>query len=518
MDLCIWLLWGILQLWTGTSSTLFSYSQPLLFLLQAPQYQVTHDYITGRSLSQTHSSGEPLTDYGAPAIVGSAREPCDDEQTVAHAVILTPDDAWEQILTDQAEAGTVFLLREGIYQAEDKLWLPAGRVDAPITIKPYACAAVTIRSSIRPNSYNTIAGLQLEAIGISDTKWVIRIDGHNREPLTDIVVRNNTILGGTIDAMRVNDDVRNVTIEGNQIDGGRDGHDLFITSETTNSQTTPALPNDITVSHNYLTKQHFSSSSEDMFQVRDVGMITFTHNTCAQGYDMEQCVDIKTTTVPIRIAHNLFAGDTLHQAGTGEDDAGGCMVIHESDGIADQHLIEYNLFHHCRGTVIRFSPGDDDTQSSALFRYNLLVQVPNEAQIIPIETATNLHFLHNTVIFGKLKLGNSNRSRLPVGLIFKHNIFYQTDIEDNLLASDPTYSCTYNLLYQLTGDGFTAAPCTHTITADPLFVSVALQDFHLQTISPALGRGEAGITVGALSIGSPPIALDQHLFLPYISN
>ncbi|MCB0080583.1 MAG: hypothetical protein KDE47_06620 [Caldilineaceae bacterium] len=479
-----------------------------------------YDTSTEHILPDQSRNGNSVVAYGAPELVGEAREPCDDETTVAHATILHPEDAWEQLL-HQAKAGDVFLLQKGIYQAEDKLWLPAGSANAPITIKPYACATVTIRSSIRPHSYNIIAGVRLEAVGIDDTQWAIRIDGKNRAPLTEIVVRNNTIRGGTIDAIRVNDDVRNVTIDGNSIDGGSQGHDIFITSSPPNSQTTEGptlsiLPDDITISHNRLTKRYFSSASEDMFQVRDVGIITFTHNTCADGLNMEQCVDIKTTTVPIRITHNLFAGDTLHQTGRGEDGAGGCMVIHESDAVADQHLIEHNFFYHCQGTVIRFSPGEGDTRSSALFQSNVLVQAPHETQIIPIETATNLHFRQNTVIFGKLKLGNSDRTRLPTALLFQHNIFYQTEIEDHLPPSTAAYICAYNLLYQLQGDGFTAAPCSATITDDPLFVSVDLEDFHLQSISPALGSGEAGATLGALPTATPPIALDQRLFLPLI--
>ena len=455
--------------------------------------------------------------YGAPNIVGQALEPCDTEHTISQATILSSNDDWELRLTVDAQPGDVFLLKEGVYQATDKLWLPAGTASAPIIIKPYDCAAVTIQSSLRPNSYTVIAGIRLEAIGIDDTKWAIRFDGKNRKNLTNIIVRNNTILGGTIDAIRINDDVQDVTIQGNYIDGGRDGHDIFVTSTSSEGQSNLSMPDAITITENRLTKQYFATTSEDMFQVRDVGLVTFTHNTCADGYDMEQCIDIKTTSVPLVITHNLFDGGSLHQVGNGEDGAGGCMVIHEDDGVADQHLVEYNYFHHCKGTVIRFAPGSNDTQSSALFRYNLLIQQQGQQQIIPIESAMNVHFLHNTILYGLLKLGNSGQSRLPENLLLEHNIFYQTEIEDNLLPPDFTYTCRYNLFFQLTGTGFTSAPCVHTITSDPLFVNIDFEDFHLQNISPALNGGENGATIGALPVGTP-IIFDNHIFLPFITN
>ncbi|MEZ4674040.1 MAG: hypothetical protein R2932_07315 [Caldilineaceae bacterium] len=424
------------------------------------------------------------------------------------AIVLSPTDAWETAIST-ALPGNVFLLRAGLYQATDKLWLNAGTAAAPIVIKPYNCEAVRLQTSIRPNSHTVIAGLTIEAVGIADTKWAIRFDGKDRGAISDIVLRNNTILGGTIDAVRISGDVHNA-YPGNHIDGGQEGHDIFVTAESA-----AVVPDQITITQNRLTKHYFDSSSEDMFQVRDVGFVEFTHNICTDGYDMEQCVDIKNATVPLLIAHNFFDGETLHQAGEGEDGSGGCMVIHEEDGKPEQHLIEHNFFYHCGGTVIRFAPGSKADQSSALVRYNLFVQRDAEA-IMPIEAASNVLFLHNTMVNGTLKLGNSGQTRLPHNLLFQDNIFYHIHIEDNTLPPDATYVCTHNLIYQLTGSGFHVTPCTNTVEADPLFLNLAQNNFYLDPNSSAIGQATDNTDIGALPSVLSSGLLTQHTFIPLV--
>ncbi len=454
--------------------------------------------------------------HGAPTVVGEEREVCDDETTTAHATILDPAQDWEHRLVNAAQPGDIFLLRAGVYQARAKLRLPAGTAEAPILIKPYACATVTLRGSLRPNSHNTIAGLRIEATGIDDTKWAIRVDGKNNGPRTAITIRNNTIVGGSVDAVRLDGAVRHVLIQGNHIDGGAAGHDLFVTAATRAGTQTPLRPSAITITQNLLTKEHYSAPSEDMFQARAVGTLRFTHNSCANGHNMEQCIDIKSATVPLVIAHNLLAGNTLHRAGRGEDGSGGCMVIHERDGVAEQHLIEHNYFYHCRGTVVRFATDRDPTESSALFQYNLLIQQKNHPQVIAIARATDLQFRHNTVLYGVLKLGHSSQAHYPHALTIEQNIFFQTRVENHPPATGAAYSCAYNLFYQPTGTWL--KQCRATISQNPRFVSAALNNFHLQTGSPALTGGANGTTIGALSTGAVPIALDQFVYLPMVTR
>lgn len=479
--------------------------------------------IAGQTPEATAQTIPPLPvdypTYGAPALVAEARESCATEATLAPTIILTPDQDWEAILTDEVNEVQNFLLRGGIYRASDKLQLPPGLPGTPRLIKPYNCERVTIYGSLEPTSHTIIAGLHLEATERNNEKWTIRMNG-DEETLTDIVLRHNRITGGSIDAIRINDAVTDVIIKENHIDGGRNGHNLFVTgsvipSITVTSTFSSAIPNNITITGNLLTKRHFATASEDMLQVRNVGLITVTHNTCANGSNMEQCIDIKRTTTPLLIAHNLFDGDTLHHTGQGEDGSGGCMVIHEEDTVADPHRIEHNFFRHCQRTVIRFATGGDEIVGSAHFRYNLLIQTAGAIQIVPVEAATNLLFEYNTMLYGTLKLGRGDQARSPTGLVLANNIFYRTEIEDHLSSSGQPYQCHHNLFYQQTGSKFEVSSCTASIEADPAFADLTLQNLYLRADSPAIGAGENDTLLGALPIDTGQFVRHQ-LFLPMI--
>jgi len=441
----------------------------------------------------------------------TTNEDCETEQLSPGAIVLSPQDEWETIVTAPSSAGRTMLLRGGRYQATDKLWFPAGSPDHPTVIKPYNCEDVILQTSLRPSSHTLIAGLRIEASGIEDTKWAIRFDGKDRGGITNIIVRNNIILGGTIDAIRLNDDVRNVLIQGNHIDGGEEGHDIFVTGDPTGVQ-----PDEITITQNRLTKRMFTGPSEDMIQVRDVGAVRITFNLCTDGLNMEQCIDIKNATTALYIAHNRFDGDRLHTVGKGEDGAGGCMVIHEDDGHAEQHIIENNQFRYCKETIIRFAPGTRPETSSALLRYNLFLQRENQDDTIPIEMATDVQFINNTFVGGVLKLGNSRQTRLPQRLLFQNNIFYKMTFTDHTRPDLPAYECTHNLIHQIIRDDFFPTSCTDTIQADPQFFDSTHEDFHLLLGSPALGVDINDGYIGALPVRHPFAALSPRHFLPLI--
>ncbi|MBX3011973.1 MAG: hypothetical protein KF832_10730 [Caldilineaceae bacterium] len=466
--------------------------------------------------AQTAPNATPR--YGAAASLGPILEPCATPAAVANSVVVGPTDDWEQTLTN-ATPGTTILLRGGTYQARDKLWLPAGAPDQFITIQPYDCESVTLYGTLRPLSYTIIAGLTIEAAGTADTDYVIRVDSEYRGrywgPITQVILRHNRIRGGQNDAIRLSDDVSYVTITGNEIDGGATGHNIFVTAEKKQQR-----PDQILITNNKLTKLWFTTPAEDMFQVRDVGYVAFTYNTCAHGLNMEQCVDIKTTTVPLLIAHNLFDGTTLHQLGAGEDRSDGCMVIHENDQVADQHIIEYNYFQQCQGTSIRFASGNGEGLiSSGLVRYNLFFQTSASDGDMPIVQAQNLHFFNNTMICGRFKLGNAEQTKLPNDTLIKNNIFYKTNIEDNTRL-ESSYTCAYNLLFHTTGDGFAVNGCANTLTVDPQFAAAAQADFRLLPISPARYAGEGNSTLGALAVLPQPAVVDYtaHIYLPLVQQ
>ncbi|MEZ4735112.1 MAG: hypothetical protein R3E79_49075 [Caldilineaceae bacterium] len=453
--------------------------------------------------------------YGADPILGPVLEPCVTDATVPGATVVDPEQEWEQILRS-AQPGATILFHGGTYQGSDKLWLPAGAAGAPIMLQPYNCEAVILYTSLRPLSYTVIAGLTLQAQDIADQDYVIRIDSEYKGEywgnITQVTIRNNRIYGGMTDAVRISDDIANITITGNLIDGGATGHNIFVTSEKHLQQ-----PDQILITNNKLTKRLFDTPAEDMFQVRDVGYVAFTFNTCTDGVNMEQCVDIKTTTTPLLIANNFFDGAHLHVAGTGEDKADGCMVIHESDEVAEQHLIEHNYFNQCKGAAIRFAAGEGEQEiGSGIVRYNLFLQTSDQQGALSLFNAHNVLFLNNTMICGRFKLGNSAQTSTPSNTTIKNNIFYKTSIEDHTSPSNAPYSCSYNLFYATRGSGFVTSGCVSSSNVDPQFVGATIHNFHLQSTSPALSAGEGGVHLGAFSWVEPPVDLPFQFYLPVV--
>ena len=463
------------------------------------------------------------TQYGAAARVGEVLEPCATPVTTAGALVLTTTNDWQSALQNAAP-GTTLLLRAGVYQATQKLNINAGVAGSPVTVKPYNCEAVTLRGSFTPLSYTVIAGLRIEGVGlpVADLNYVIRVDGKNKGALRTLVVRNNTIVGGTVDAVRVNDDVVGLAFSGNNIDGGQGGHDLFVTTEV--MPINPAKsPDNVQITNNRFTKVYFQGTrSEDMFQVRDARQVRFTYNSCENGARMEQCIDIKSITVPMVIQYNRFDGSTLHQNGPGEDNSAGCMTIHEFDGHPENHLIEYNYFRNCRDTVIRFASEGGAAKSSGTVRYNVFLNPDaTDADGLLIWLAENVIFEHNTMIRGTLKLGRGDGLSksppiTPKNTVLKNNLFYLTRLDDNTKAPTFVYTCSHNLFFTTTQRGNQALSCAQSQTADPLFTALANEDYRPLAGSPACGSGENGRDRGALACatGSNPTITP----LPTVTN
>lgn len=444
--------------------------------------------------------------YGASSVVGEPLERCETERTRPGARILTPSSSWQSSLQNAAP-GSTFLLRGGLYQASQTLRIGAGLSGQLVTVKPYNCEAVTLRGGLQLQSYTVLAGLRIESALSTQTgpSYTLRIDGKTTVRRA-ITIRNNTIVGGEVDAIRINDQVSGVTITGNQIDGGKGGHDLFVTTEIQPIVTTKS-PTNIQISNNRFTKVYYRATgipSEDMFQVRDARVIRFLNNTCENGSRMEQCVDIKSVSAPLTIQGNLFNGATLHQDGSGEDESSGCMVIHEFDGRPELHLIENNYFRHCRTTIIRFASEGGLANSSGIVRYNVFLNANStDNDALLIWRSENVRFENNTMIRGALKLGRGNGLSqnppiTPKNTILKNNLFFQNRIDDNTRSPDFTYQCSFNLLFRITQQGNRTLQCTTSRTTDPRLTLLASEDYRPAANSPACTGGENGATIGAL--------------------
>ena len=444
--------------------------------------------------------------YGASPVVGEPLERCDTEQTRPGARILTPSSSWQSSLQN-ATPGSILLLRGGLYQASQSLRIGAGLAGQLVTVKPYNCEAVTLRGGLQLQSYTLLAGLRIESALANQTgpSYTVRIDGKTTVRRT-LTIRNNTIVGGEVDAIRMNDQVIGVTISGNQIDGGKGGHALFVTTETQPIVTTKS-PTNIVISNNRFTKVYYratAAASEDMFQVRDARVIRFLNNTCENGSRMEQCVDIKSVSVPLTLQGNLFNGATLHQDGPGEDLSSGCMVIHEFDGSPQAHVIENNFFRYCRTTIIRFASEGGLANSSGIVRYNVFLNADStDDDALLLWRSENVRFENNTMIRGTLKLGRGNGLSqnppiTPKNTILKNNLFFQSRIDDNTRSPDFTYQCSFNLFYQITQRGNQTLSCTSSRTSNPRLTLLAAEDFRPAAGSPACTGGENSTTLGAL--------------------
>ena len=449
----------------------------------------------------------PHAGYGADDLLGPEREACADETSLPGSTVLSVADPWEAIL--ESSQGGDFLLRGGNYLIEDQLRLLNATAATPLLVKPYACETVTLTGTIRPGSYVALAGLNLQLPLNSAENWVIRLDGKNLGHLEHILLRNNRIVGGKIDALRISDDVSDVIIAGNLIDGGQEGHVLMITAEEQQH-----LPDQILIKNNLLSKATFDHPSEDMIQVRDVAHITIAYNSCANGRRMEQCIDIKNTTVPLHIRRNYFAGDTLHQDGPGEDGSAGCLVIHEEDGLPDNHIIQENYFENCQETTIRLGTGGSGDFSRMTFERNILIHPSNglNEYVMAIWKSDQVVFRHNSIVRGHLKLGKSTGQLQPTDAVLDHNIFYQTRIDDHVIAPN-SYTCHHNLQFQTEGTGFLQT-CNAGISGDPLFVSIPAGDLHLRPGSPAAGTGLNGVDLGAY----PLIQYGLRHYLPVLAR
>ncbi|MEM7129377.1 MAG: hypothetical protein AAF702_23800 [Chloroflexota bacterium] len=436
---------------------------------------------------------------GSPSVIAQSLERCDTVETIPEATVLSTNDDWQSVI-ESGQPGDTFLLRNGIYTLETFLRIPAGTSELAVTVKPYACEDVEIMGGLWLNAHNVIAGLHVEVSNEYDLRWVINVAGTEAAPVTNLIVRNNTILGGHGDAVRLWNNASTVLVSSNHIDGGQDGHDLLILGNTT----TDLYPAEISIANNRLTQSYFQTPTEDMLQIRNAGSVFVIHNTCTDGLRMEECLDIKSTLAPVVVRQNLFDGEELHQEGSGEDNSTGCVVIHETDGVAERHLFSFNHFKNCEGSSIRMAMVDGQVASGNF--YNNLIEQSHadvEDSLLAFWNTEKLSFINNTVIGGLLKLGNSSQNKLPTGLTIANNIFYETQIVDNTFAPEYSYVCSHNLTYETTGIGLNSDICLETINVNPHFVSPIGKEFTLRESSPAQEAGICQLDLGASALSRP---------------
>lgn len=87
------------------------------------------------------------------------------------------------------------------------------------------------------------------------------------------------------------------------------------------------------------------------------------------------------------------------------------------------------------------------------------------------------------------------------GHIFKNNIVYVNAADMQMLTGGGTGDINYNCFWNPQGQ--VSKVGANDIIADPLFVNVVGNDYHLKSNSPCIGAGEGGADMGAYGAGGP---------------
>jgi hypothetical protein len=387
------------------------------------------------------------------------------------------------------------------FQAETgELVCPACQAKLPVPEGALDCEQVTIWGGIQPQSYNLIAGLRIETDIEAYAVWV-----NGRKPVRQVVLRNNSMLGGTKKALLINHDARDIRVTGNIISGAKSGHSVWIGNW--DSDKSAQKPTAIMFDHNLVKKDYFGDirGSEDTLSIKTVGRgIVLAHNRFTDSYNIENVIDIKgVADGAISILHNYFDGPNLFLGSYGGNDSTGvCIVIGNEEKPPElvQHVIESNFFDRCYGGDIALGGGERN--GSALIHNNIFYH--EHTQVVTHQAVFGRTFdseiSNNTFIQGAFKLGRSTAGcagPTPENLVFKNNIFYGTrvmDQTDNCPQTD--YRLEYNLLFDLP-EAFERGVQRYNRVDDPEFVDVSSHDFRLKESSPARAAGEGGIDMGA---------------------
>jgi hypothetical protein len=307
-----------------------------------------------------------------------------------------------------AGSGTA-LLKAGTYGS---LKVPPGA-----TVKPYDCGDVTIAGTVSLGNGATLAGVTVR----SDARWVIRIGGH------DITVRNSTIQGGSVEAVRIHDNARNVTLVGNNLDGGRNNHVVKVKAESGS-----AHPDAIVIDNNVFSKRYYSTSSEDLLQLEGHRHVTVTNNTFANNPSGEDGVDVKQGTEGMVMRGNRFLGGDINSE---------CLLV--QGGHANNVVVD-NVFQDCGAVSLGAHP---ELRALPWWRFERNRLTNSQLRLRRSDRA---ELINNEMRGGTLKLGiSSNPDDVPRNLRIEGTTFDGVEIDNNLRHA---YTCIDTTMMEVTGD------------------------------------------------------------------
>ena len=353
-----------------------------------------------------HGSGSVGPEYEAPETVG---------------VVVGPGEYPGAI--NDAAGGSTILLRGGIYS--EGFTIPAGSSSNPTVVKPFNCETVQINDAITMNSYTTVAGLTINA---PSSNWTVRVHRDSGTAMTNVTIRNNKIRGGTVEAIRISRNVRNVTVTGNDLDGGKNNHVLKVHWENSSWR-----PTNITISNNLFHKNE-TGSGEDLIQLEGHHSVLIERNTF-RNVPVEDGIDVKSAGAGggVTIRRNYFNGSTIR---------GECLLV---QGDYANNLVTDNYFDNGCTASLGAHP---EAQLSPWWRFTGNILDGGELRL---RRSFNAEILNNTMQGGTLKLGLTGGDH-PRNATISGNVFTNVDLVDRATPAGDTYTCTNNTLTNTTGD------------------------------------------------------------------
>lgn len=293
-----------------------------------------------------------------------------------------------------ASEGDMLRLRSGCYDGFD---VPEG-----VSVAPYGGEPVVVQGQLNMESGAAVSGLVIR----SESQWAVRVHTTDSEAMVGVVIRNNDIAGGTIEAIRVSGNVAGVLIEGNLISHGGN-HGIKVHGDDTGY-----LPS-ATVVGNYIT----DPEREDSIQVEDAGHVLVSRNTLAGA--PEDNLDVKSGVV--EVVDNLFLS-------AGE----GSLLVHGS-GIAEARG---NVFD--RGGLVAVG-SRESSSASLILEGNLLLS----ADIVLRRTSQPIVISGNTIEDGVLTVGFADGD-IPSDVLIAANVLLGTSLVDNVASQGGNWRCERN--------------------------------------------------------------------------
>lgn len=326
---------------------------------------------------------------------------------------------------NNAAAGSTLLLRGGTYGKG--FTIPAGKSNAPTVVKPYNCEAVTINHSIDMNSWTTVAGFTIKSSG---DNWTIELERDSGTAMTNVVIRNNKIRGGEVEAIRIARNVRNVDITSNDLDGGKKRHVLKVHWEESNWR-----PTNIRIVNNVFHKNE-TGSGTDLIQLEGHQTVLIERNTFHKGAT-ENGVDVKRAGAGggVTIRRNYFDGATIKQ---------GCLLV---QGDFANNIVDNNYFDNGCSVVLGAHP---EGKNAPWWRFEN--NVIDDNGTLQIRRSFNAEIINNIMVGGTFKLGLSGEDDYPRDAVIVGNTFTDVLLADRVTPNGGNYTCQSNLLTDVSGD------------------------------------------------------------------